>query len=100
MEKPICPKCESNHRIHKSGFNRGGSQRYRCEACQRYFTPHPKPMGYDDQLREQAVSLYLERMSFRGIAKVLRVNHQSVINWVNAHHLHLPEHVEDTSSTE
>ena len=41
-------------------------------------------MGYDDQLREQAVRLYLEGMSFRGIGKVLRVNHQSVINWVNA----------------
>jgi transposase-like protein len=43
-------------------------------------------MGYDPQLREQAIRLYLEGMSFRGIGKVLRVNHQSVSNWVNAHH--------------
>ena len=86
MEKPLCPKRQTNNKIQKAGFNRGGSQRYRCEECPRYFTPQPKPMGYDPQLREQAIRLYLEGMSFRGIGKVLRVNHQSVSNWVNAHH--------------
>jgi transposase-like protein len=100
MEKPNCPNCKTNNRVQKAGFNRGGSQRFRCEQCQRYFTPQPKPMGYDEQLREQAVRLYLEGMSFRGVGKVLRVNHQSVVNWVNAAHLKLPATVQDTTPTQ
>ena len=100
MEKPICPNCKSNNRVQKAGFNRGGSQRMRCEQCKGYFTPHPKPQGYDPQLREQAVRLYLEGMSFRGVGKVLRVNYQSVVNWVNAAHQQLPARIEDTTSTQ
>jgi hypothetical protein len=36
------------------------------------------------------VRLYLEDTSFRRIGRVLGVNHQSVINWVNAYHTALP----------
>ncbi len=68
----------------------------RCEGCQRYFTPHPKPHGYDEPLRQRAIGLYLEGMSFRAVGWQLGVNYQSVINWVNAHHhRELPEKVED-----
>ena len=52
-------------------------------------------MGYDPQLKEQALTLYLEGMSLRGVAKVLKVNRQSIANWVNAHHQQLPQQVED-----
>lgn len=48
--------------------------------------------------------LYLEGNSFRGIGKVLRVSHGSVINWVNAHaRSEVPtkmEEVVDTSPSE
>ena len=36
-------------------------------------------------MREQAVQMYVDGMNFRRIARHLKVNHQSVINWVNAH---------------
>ena len=73
----------------------------RCEGCRRYFTPHPKPNGYDQILREQAISLYLEGMSFRAVGRQLGINYQSVVNWVNAYHdKALPEHVEDITPTE
>jgi transposase len=36
------------------------------------------------------VRLYLEGTNFRRIGRVLGVNHQSVINWVNAYHAALP----------
>jgi hypothetical protein len=35
------------------------------------------------------VRLYLEGTNFRRIGRVLGVNHQSVINWVNAYHASL-----------
>ena len=71
-----------------------------CDTCHHYFTPHPKPNGYDASIREQAVKLYLEGMSFRGVGRALGVNFQSVINWFNAAHDALPHHVEDTSPTQ
>jgi transposase-like protein len=73
----------------------------RCKGCQRYFTPHPKPNGYDHALREQAIGLYLEGMSFRSVGRQLGINYQSVVNWVDAHHDEvLPEKVEDETPTD
>jgi transposase-like protein len=72
----------------------------RCEACKRYFTPNPKPMGHAPELREAAIRMYLEGNSFRAVGRALGVNFQSVINWVNAAHDKLPHQVEDTTPTE
>jgi hypothetical protein len=84
----------------KAGFNRSGSQRYRCQACHHYFTLSRKPAGYDPVTRDLALRLYLEGSSFRGIAKVLHVNHASVIHWVNAATEHLPATVTDPTPSE
>ena len=73
----------------------------RREECKRYFTPQPKPNGYDLSLREQAIELYLEGLSFRGVGRQLGINYQSVVNWVDAHHDRvLPEKVEDDTPSE
>jgi hypothetical protein len=48
------------------------------------------PLGYGDEVKREAVRLYLEGTNFRRIGRVLGVNHQSVINWVNARHASLP----------
>jgi transposase-like protein len=97
---PPCPHCGHVRAVVKAGFNRSGSQRYRCQACHHYFTPAPKPAGHDLATRDLAVRLYLEGTSFRGIAKVLRVNHASVIHWVTAAARQLPPAVTDATPTE
>ena len=101
--KPKCPCCEQSRYVVRAGFNHTGSQRLRCQRCKRYFTPHKKPMGYDQTTRELAVRLYLEGNSFRGIGKVLNVHYVhyvSVINWVNAHERTLPQEVSDKTPTD
>jgi transposase-like protein len=85
-----CPKCQAQTRQVKSGRNATGSQRYKCQQCGSRYTPEPKPSGYEERVREQAVKLYVDGMSFRRIARHLGVNHQSIINWVNAHIARLP----------
>jgi transposase-like protein len=67
-----------------------GSQRYKCRARARVYTPEPLPLGYCDDIKRKAVRLYLEGTNFRRIGRILSVNHQSVINWVNAYHASLP----------
>lgn len=85
-----CPYCTSSERQTKSGHTRTGSQRYKCKECRRIYTPEPKPLGYPDRTKREAVRLYLEGTNFRRIGRILGVNHQSVINWVNAYHAALP----------
>lgn len=85
-----CPHCSSSEHQTKSGHTRTGSQRYRCKGCQRIYTPEPKPLGYPEETRREAVRLYLEGTNFRRIGRTLSVNHQSVVNWVNAYHADLP----------
>ncbi len=97
---PECPRCGQNRYVVKAGLNRTGSQRMRCQSCKVYFTPSPKPMGYDEGTKELAVRMYLEGASYRGIGKVLRLSYVSVINWVNAHERSLPQQVTDTTPTD
>ena len=63
-----------------------GSQRFQCQDCRRQYTPEPRPLGYDDKTKEMALKLYLEGNGFRRIGRLLSVNHQSVVNWINAFH--------------
>src|SRR3954451_20975316 len=98
--KPKCPYCGTDKQVQKAGMNGTGSQRMRCEGCRRYFTPQPKPMGYSEELRAQAIQMHLEGMSFRAVGRALGVNFQSVINWFNQAHDRLPHQVEDTTPTQ
>ena len=66
-----------------------GSQRFQCQECRRPYTPAPRPLGYDDKTKEAALKLYLEGNGFRRIGRLLSVNHQSVVNWINAFHTKL-----------
>lgn len=79
-----CPSCSATRRQTKAGSTRCGSQRIRCSLCRRHYTPAPKAPGYAPALRKQALCLYADGLSFRRIARTLSVNHQTVINWVNA----------------
>lgn len=85
----ICPHCQDTSRQVKAGFTCTSSQRYQCQLCDRSYTPEPKPLGYDDQIKQMALKLYLEGNGFRRIGRLLSVNHQSVVNWINAFHAQL-----------
>ncbi len=85
-----CPHCEATEDQTTYGRTMRGSQRYKCRACARVYTPDPLPLGYSDDIKREAVRLYLDGMNFRRIGRILSVNHQSVINWVNAYYANLP----------
>jgi len=85
-----CPYCHSKDRQVKAGKTEAGSQRYKCQTCKRRYTPEPKLKGYPDDLRHQAVRMYVDGMNYRRIARHLNVDHKSVINWVKAYTDQLP----------
>ena len=88
-----CPTCQSKQKQYKSGFNRSGSQRYRCGICNRAYTPEPKENGYPVETRLLALRMYLEGNSTRAIGRILKISQQSIANWVNAYASQLPDAV-------
>lgn len=78
-----CPYCQSPYRQVKWGHTPAGSQKYRCHACCRVYTPARKFNGYTEEIRRAAVEMYQRGHKFRHIARLLGVHHQSVVNWVH-----------------
>jgi len=76
---------------YKAGFNRSGSQRYRCGECNRVYTLEATQHGYSEETRLLAIRMYVEGSSYRSIGRVLKVNPQSVANWVSAYTAKLPK---------
>jgi transposase-like protein len=86
-----CPYCEAEEKQVKAGKNGSGSQRMKCQACGRRYTPEPSEHGYPEALRQQAVKLYVDGMNFRRIARHLGVHHKTVMLWVTARAEQLPD---------
>ena len=63
----------------------------RCKRCGCRYTPVPRDHGYDEEVRLQALTLRLEGISLREIARLLDVNHQSVANWIKDYENFLPD---------
>ena len=91
-----CPLCQSDKRQIKFGRTRFGSQRHFCHACQHDYTAAPKKQGYPPEVRQQALALHVEGLSFRRIARLLSVNPQSIANWVAAKQKALQQQGEQT----
>ena len=85
-----CPHCERTERQNKVGRTGAGSQRYCCMFCQRKYTPHPKPRGYHQAMRQRANQMYVDGMNYRRIARHLNVSHQTVYEWVKKYSEKLP----------
>ena len=75
-----CPECGSTH-IRKNGYRRG-KQNHICVACSRQFLKHYTPNGYSDEMKRLCLKMYVNGMGFRGIERVTRVHHTTVITWV------------------
>ena len=74
----------------KNGLNKSGSQKYLCRECGTVFTPAPHEKGYPAETRGLAIRMYVEGSSYGSIGRVLKVNPQSVANWVSAYTAKLP----------
>lgn len=89
-KRPACPRCDKSVRQARDGRTPAGSQRYRCGVCGCRYTPQPKEHGYEEEVRFQALQLYLEGHSLREVGRRLNVNHQSIANWMRDYARYLP----------
>jgi len=54
------------------------------------YTPEPKPNGYPKETRLLAIRMYVEGNSYNAIPRILKVNPQSVVNWMKQYRATLP----------
>ena len=75
-----CPRCASADTV-KSGINKG-RQRYKCKACQYFFSVHHKSDTATLAQRRLALNLYLEGLGLWSIGRLLGFSHVAVYQWV------------------
>ena len=76
-----CKNCQASEYT-KAGIVKG-EQRYKCKKCGCQFVP-TRQKGRSEQEKLVAVWLYAHGLSFRTIAKLLKVSARSVFVWVKA----------------
>ena len=79
-------------RFVKSGFSPNGKQLWLDrETGKRSIADEEREhRGHTEDVREQALKLYLEGLGLRSIGRFLSCSHASVINWVRAAAAKLP----------
>ena len=91
-----CPHCQRIDNQVKNGQTSAGSQIYKCKACNRKYTPHPKRNGYAQETRQRAIRLILDGNSQRQAARHAGVSHGTVANWFKQYADELPEELPGT----
>lgn len=86
-----CPYWQATSGQVKIGFNRSGSQRYWCKGCGHKYTPEATEHGYAESVRQEALRLYVDGLNQRRIARILKVSHPTVANWIKARADSLPD---------
>ena len=83
MEKEIrCPHCGQRERQNKQGKTKAGSQKYLCRDCKRVYTPEPKRREYSEEIKRQAIKLYLEGNSGLVVSRILGISKNMCLYWV------------------
>ena len=73
-----CPTCHLAEPAVRFGFNRGGTQRLRCKACHKTWTPHPSSRALSPEKEALITSALQERLSQRAIARTFKVARTTV----------------------
>ena len=82
-----CPRCQLSH-IKRNGHTYYGKQNYRCKLCDRQFVVRHQSVSPAKQ--ELIKSLLLERLSLRGICRVLKVSLAWLINFIERQYQRTP----------
>lgn len=75
-----CPKCKSTQ-SKKNGFRRG-KQSYKCKSCGTQYVAHPCSRAYSPEIKQTCIEMYLNGMGIRGISRVTKISHPTILNWI------------------
>ena len=76
-----CPACGST-RFKKNGRTHNGKQQHQCKACPRQFVQCAEQYRISDETRALIERLLLERISLRGICRVVGVGLKWLLGFI------------------
>jgi len=74
----FCPHCQQSDTVIRFGFNRCGTQKLKCRACRKTFTPLPKTRSLSLEKEQMILATLAERVSLRAIARTFKVSRNTV----------------------
>ena len=77
-----CPQCKSSR--NKKNGSRRGKQLYRCKNCGTQYVANLSSKAYSRQIKQTCIEMYLNRMGIRGISRVTKISHPTILNWIKA----------------
>ena len=77
-----CKRCNDEKNQIKAGKTRSGSQKYKCKVCGKVYTPNPKRRSYSEEVKKQAIKLYMEGNSGRAVGRILGIGKNMCLYWV------------------
>jgi insertion element IS1 protein InsB len=83
-----CPRCQLSH-IKRNGHTYYGKQNYQCKLCNRQFVIREETVSAEN--KELVKSLLLERISLRGICRVLGISLCWLLNFIESIYQANPE---------
>ena len=75
-------KCKKEDKQIKAGKTRAGSQIYKCKHCGTTYTPTPKERNYSEEIKKQAIKLYIKGNSGRAVGRILGISKNMCLCWV------------------
>ncbi len=76
-----CSRCGST-RIRKNGVKQS-KQNHICVECSRQFLdPYEPNRTYSEEMKQECLTMYVNGMGLRGIARVNGVHHTTMITWI------------------
>jgi len=77
-----CPYCGSESNQIKKGYNLSGTQRCKCNECNRIYTLDPKKREYPEETKQLAIKMFYSGVSGRGVGNILGMSKANVYNWI------------------
>jgi transposase-like protein len=77
--------------VRKNGHIHNGKQNYYCNSCKRQFVENGQEWFVDSKERAQIERLLLERISLRGICRVMQVSLSWLLGYLKEVHNALPD---------
>lgn len=85
-----CIHCHQDQ-VRKNGHTHYGKQNYYCKSCKRQFVENGQDWFVDAKERAQIERLFLERISLRGICRVMEVSLAWLLDYIKEVHDALPK---------
>ena len=77
-----CERCKNEKEQIKAGKTKAGSQKYKCKVCGKVYTPKPKERNYSEEIKKQAIKLYLEGTSGSAVGRILGMSKNICLYWL------------------